>query len=37
LPNGSCIIDTESGSIDSGIHTQVEQLKRLFEDLLKGD
>lgn len=37
LPNGSCIIDTESGSIDSGIHTQIEQLKSLFEDLLKGD
>ncbi len=37
LPNGSCIIDTDSGSIDSGIGTQLAQLKSLFEDLLKGD
>ena len=37
LPNGSCIIDTDSGSIDSGIQTQIEQIKSLFADLLKGD
>lgn len=37
LPNGSCIIDTDSGSIDSGIQTQLEQIKKLFDDLLKGD
>ena len=37
LSNGSCIIDTDSGSIDSGIQTQLDQIKRLFEDLLKGD
>ncbi len=37
LPNGSCIIDTDSGSIDSSIHTQLEQVKKLFDDLLKGD
>lgn len=37
LENGSCIIDTDSGSIDSGIQTQLEQIKKLFDDLLKGD
>ena len=37
LPTGSCIIDTESGSIDSSIQVQVEQIKKLFDDLLKGD
>lgn len=37
LPMGSCIIDTESGSIDSSIQVQVEQIKKLFDDLLKGD
>ena len=37
LPNGSCIIDTDSGSIDSGIHTQLEQVKKLFDDLLQGE
>lgn len=37
LSNGACIIDTDSGSIDSGIQTQLDQIKRLFEDLLKGD
>jgi len=37
LENGSCIIDTDSGSIDSGIQTQLEQIKKIFDDLLKGD
>ncbi|MDH8676633.1 FliH/SctL family protein [Fusibacter bizertensis] len=37
LQNGSCIIDTESGSIDSSLSTQLEQIKKLFDDLLKGD
>ncbi len=37
LPNGSCIIDTDSGSIDSSIQTQMSQIKALFEDLLKGE
>ncbi len=37
LPNGSCIIDTDSGSIDSGIQTQLEQVKKLFDALLQGD
>ena len=37
LTNGSCIIDTDSGSIDSSIKTQVEQIKLLFLELLKGE
>jgi len=37
LPNGSCIIDTDSGSIDSSVQTQMSQIKALFEDLLKGE
>lgn len=37
LANGSCIIDADSGSVDSGIWTQFEELKKLFEDMLKGD
>lgn len=37
LKNGSCIIDTESGSIDSSLNTQLDQIKKLFDDLLKGD
>lgn len=37
LTNGSCIIDTDSGSIDSSIKTQVEQIKSLFLELLKGE
>lgn len=37
LPMGSCVIDTDSGSIDSSIQVQFEQIKKLFEDLLKGE
>ncbi len=37
LKQGSCIIDTPSGSIDSGIWTQFEQIKDLFEDMLRSE
>jgi flagellar assembly protein FliH len=37
LSNGSCIIDADSGSVDSGVWTQFEELKKLFEDMLKGE
>lgn len=37
LSNGSCIIDGDSGSIDSSVWTQFEQVKKLFEGMLKGD
>ena len=37
LANGSCIIDADSGSVDSSVWTQFEELKTLFEDMLKGD
>ena len=37
LKNGSCIIDTDSGSIDSSVWTQFEQIRKMFEDLLKSE
>lgn len=37
LVNGSCIIDTDSGSIDSSIWTQFEQIKAMFEDLMRNE
>ncbi|GAU79877.1 FliH/SctL family protein [Fusibacter sp. 3D3] len=37
LRNGSCIIDTDSGSIDSSIWTQFEQIQKIYEDLLKSE
>ncbi len=37
LQKGSCILDTVSGSIDSSIHTQFEQVKSIFEELLKNE
>jgi len=37
LGNGSCIIDTDAGSIDSSLWTQYEQIKQVFEDLLKSE
>lgn len=37
LTNGCCIIDADSGSVDSSVWTQFEELKKLFEDMLKGD
>lgn len=37
LPNGSCIIDADSGTIDSGIWTQFEEVRQLFLNMLQGD
>ncbi|HHY90644.1 MAG TPA: hypothetical protein GX503_03180 [Clostridiales bacterium] len=37
LQKGSCILDTVAGSIDSSIHTQFEQVKSIFEELLKNE
>lgn len=37
LGKGSCIIDTPSGSIDSSIETQFNQVKEMFEDLLRNE
>ncbi len=37
LRNGSCLIDTDSGSVDSGIWTQFEQVRAIFETLLNGE
>ncbi len=35
LKPGSCILDTQAGSVDSGVWTQFEQIKRSFETLLR--
>ncbi|MDK2867437.1 MAG: flagellar assembly protein FliH [Clostridiales bacterium] len=37
LKQGACIVDSESGSIDSGLWTQYEQIKNVFEDLLRNE
>lgn len=37
LNKGSCIIDTSSGSVDSSIWTQFNQVKETFEEILKGE
>ncbi|RKD27789.1 flagellar assembly protein FliH [Caminicella sporogenes DSM 14501] len=37
LSKGSCIIDTSSGSVDSSIWTQFNQIKNTFEEILKGE
>ncbi|SHJ91797.1 FliH/SctL family protein [Paramaledivibacter caminithermalis] len=37
LSKGSCIIDTQSGSVDSSIKTQFDQVKEMFEELLKSE
>ena len=37
LKPGSCIIDAASGSIDSGIWTQFEQIKESFEEMLASE
>lgn len=34
---GSCVIDTISGSIDSSIETQLNQIKELFKELLESE
>lgn len=37
LVKGSCIIDTPSGSIDSSIDTQFNQVKEMYEELLRSE
>lgn len=37
LVNGSCVIDGDSGTVDSGIWTQFEEVRRLFLNMLQGD
>lgn len=37
LKRGSCIIDTVSGSIDSSIETQFNQIKSLFSEILESE
>jgi flagellar assembly protein FliH len=34
LKPGSCVLDTQAGSVDSGVWTQFEQVRRSFESLL---
>lgn len=34
---GSCVVDTSAGSIDSGIHTQFENIKNKFIELLQSE
>lgn len=35
LKSGSCVIDTDAGSVDSSIWNQFEEVKTMFEQLLK--
>jgi flagellar assembly protein FliH len=37
LPKGSCVIDTDAGSVDSSIHTQFENVKNKFIELLQSE
>ena len=37
LPMGSCIVDTDAGSVDSSIHTQFENVKNKFIELLQSE
>ncbi len=37
LPRGSCVIDTDSGSIDSSVMTQFEYIKEKFSELLQSE
>lgn len=37
LPKGSCILDTDAGSVDSSIHTQFENVKNKFIELLQSE
>jgi len=37
LENGSCIIETDSGNIDSSVWKQFEQVKTMFQSMLKGE
>lgn len=37
LEHGDCVIDTDTGSLDVGIHSQIDQVKQIFEALLAGE
>lgn len=37
LKPGSCIFDTDAGSVDSGVLTQFEKVRQKFEELLKSE
>ncbi len=37
MQQGDCIIETDTGTIDSGIQTQIDFVKATFEDLLKSE
>lgn len=37
LSQGSCIVDTDAGSVDSSIHTQFENVKNKFIELLQSE
>lgn len=37
LPKGSCVLDTDAGSVDSSIHTQFENVKNKFIELLQSE
>lgn len=37
LPPGSCVIDTDAGSIDSSVHTQFENVRTKFLELLQSE
>jgi len=37
MAKGDCIIETDSGNIDSGVRTQLEFVKSTFEELLKSE
>jgi len=37
LLKGSCVIDSDAGHIDSGVWTQFEEIKSIFENILKSE
>lgn len=37
LSKGSCVIDTQSGSVESSVNLQVDKLKQILEDLLQSE
>ncbi|MBI9011916.1 MAG: hypothetical protein JEZ08_06755 [Clostridiales bacterium] len=37
LPKGSCVVDSDAGSVDSSIHTQFENVKNKFIELLQSE
>jgi flagellar biosynthesis/type III secretory pathway protein FliH len=35
LPNGSCIIETPSGEVNSSVDVQIEEVEKIFNYLLR--